>query len=182
MINIFEIQGENLVPTPSVLAISFFKDIWERDKTKKKVRAMKEFRYIYLMLHPKSIFIGYTEDERGPKVAKNVFENEEWKPDRKVKKAMDFFKTEREKASPTFDLWESTMVAARSLGKFLRGIDFNERDENGRLIHSVSQVTKAMREADDMASTIASLYEKVTTEQYDSAKARAGRDINQFEK
>jgi len=182
MIDIFEINGGKLSPTPSLLSISVFKAIWNRDRTKKKEKAMSELRYVYLMSHPKSLFISYSKDERPAKVAKDVFGDPSWKPDAKVKAAIKFYEEERLKSSPTFELWEATVEAARSLGEFLRSIDFNERDEKGKLIHSIGQVTRAMKEADELAISLNSLYEKVVKEQYSSSSTRKGREINSFEK
>ena len=46
---IFQIQNEQVFPSVHALGIYPFKDIWERDDTPKKSKALQEFYYIEYM-------------------------------------------------------------------------------------------------------------------------------------
>lgn len=181
MIDLFHIEGHKLTPTPAALCVSEFKAIWDRDKSKKKEKALAELRYIYLLVHPKSPFMNYSEDLRHKKVKENVFGKKRWRPDGEVQAAIDFYEEQRSTALPTYQLWRATVEASKSLGDYLKEVDFNERDEKGRLVNNIAQVTNAMQKAGELANSMKTLYDKVMREQYETASTRANREINHFE-
>ena len=54
---IFDVINNVPIITPEALySISEFRVLWDRDKTKDKSKAQKEFAYIYHMADPKSIY------------------------------------------------------------------------------------------------------------------------------
>ena len=63
---IFEISGHIVRPTPSILAVNVFNTLWKRDKSKNKVTAMQEFAYIEFMTAQKKSkpYKGYDESRK----------------------------------------------------------------------------------------------------------------------
>ena len=47
MLKLFKYEGYKLEVDPKVLLIPQFKKIWDKDKTKGKVKALTDFTYIY---------------------------------------------------------------------------------------------------------------------------------------
>jgi hypothetical protein len=61
---LFDIIGGNVIMNPTILWIPEFKEIWDRDKTKHKVRAVKEISYIVFLYSFKSPYLAYSEKDR----------------------------------------------------------------------------------------------------------------------
>ena len=71
---IFEVSGNIVRPTPNILTIYPFKEIWKRDKTKNKNLAIQEFAFIEFMVSKKKSnpFKGYDEEIKEDKIKEKV--------------------------------------------------------------------------------------------------------------
>lgn len=62
-----------LVIDPQVLAVKEFKELWNSDKDKSKVKAYSIFSGLYLLVNPKSPYWGYPEDEKFKQIEEQYF-------------------------------------------------------------------------------------------------------------
>ena len=91
--NLFELKNWDLQIQPEAYALAPFKALISRDKTKNKAVGIKELAYIFYMTDYKSDFINIIdEEERDEQVKKFVELPKEWKPDKKVLEAIEFYK------------------------------------------------------------------------------------------
>ena len=130
MRDLLTVSNYIVIPDSYTLTIKEFKDLIERDKSKKKEKGIKELAYIYYMCDHNSPFSVYEEEERHEEVLKSL--NIKDKIDIGVKKAMEKY----------LELVETSAVkllkAARSsvvkLEKYFSNIDLTLVDDNGRPI------------------------------------------------
>ena len=131
----------------SVLLIKEFKDLWDtarnkcaEDKTgKKRLRAYKEFTYIYLALDFKSPYIQYTEGEKHKAALLDSGLSEEDLKDEKFLAAYHKYE-EMQNADPILSLIKTAYKTLHKMQIHLDNIDFEEIDGDGRDLHKPKDV------------------------------------------
>ena len=140
---LFKFEGYKLNISEEALALKPFRQIWNRDKTVNKDKAITELGYIYFMEDPRSDYQYLVDKEER---AKAIIEGEglpaKWKPDKVVEEAIEFYS----RFKPTSALLlEDTRYAVDKVRKMLRDIDLTETDEKGRPIYTIDKVLAAVK-------------------------------------
>lgn len=73
-------------------------------------------------------------------------------------------------------LLEDTKTCIDNLRKFLRNIDFDERDERGKPIHTINTVTSALDKIPTLAQKLAEVEKIVYKEIEEAGRARGGNE------
>lgn len=140
---LFKYEGYKIVISEEAFALKAFRQIWNRDRSTSKDRALMELGYIYFMEDPRSDYQYLVDrDER----AKAIIEGEglpsSWKEDKVILEAMELYSSFK----PTSALLlEDTRYAVDKVRKMLRDIDLTETDEKGRPIYSIDKVLSAIK-------------------------------------
>jgi hypothetical protein len=181
--DVFHIEQGIVKPTPEILMISPFKEIWARDKTVKKEKALKEFAYIeFFVSYKKSNpFCGFPPQDRHRKICETVLHNISYIPDELVKQGMDVYKDWQENASPSLRFYKSVVKANEKLVTFAETIDLNERDVKGSAVYKPNDITSITSKAYENLKTLTLMKEKVEQELFEASKTRSNRTINVFE-
>lgn len=184
--DIFEIQNEKALPSTYALLIEPFKTIWENDNSKGKENAIKKFTFIELMCSRKKSnpFIGYSEDIRYSKLAENIFGDEFARPtnDELVEQGINVYKQLMYEASPTLSYLEAALESAEKVKEMMRNVDFDERTNGGAAVYKPGDITKALKETNEVVKSLMALKDKVESELMEDAKTRGSRDIGHFER
>lgn len=184
--DLFEIHNEKALPSTHALLIEPYKTIWESDKTKGKEEAIKKFTFIELMCSRKKSnpFIGYGELERYSKVAKNVYGDELHKPtnDILVEEGLAVYKELLYKASPSLSYLEAALEASERLKEMLKTVDFGERTQGGAAVYKPADITRALKETNDVVRNLTVLKEKVNDELLEDTRTRGSREVGHFER
>ena len=180
---LFTVENNIAIPNVETLLISPFKEIWERDTTKEKEVAIKEFTFIELMISKKKSnpFAGYTDETRFDKLKLQLF-SVDWKPDLLVEQAMVKMVEFQREASPTYVYYVDSLETAERTRKFLKDIDLSERnDKTGNPLYKPRDVTSALIDTEKVILTLASLKEKVEQELFETTKTKGNKQINHYE-
>lgn len=183
MAYLFEIKGSIVYPYPETLIISPFKEIWNRDRSQKKERALEELSYIEFMTsHLKSNpYKGYPEDIRGSKIVLDIMKDKKWRPDKKIKEGIEKINEFQNEASPTLGYYKSVRKANENLKLFFDTVDLNEVNEKtGNPLYKPRDITSAINDASRNISELNALEKKVEEELFDSVKTKAGKTISPF--
>ena len=70
MIKLFKYEGYKLNISEEALLLKPFKEIWQRDKSKNKDKALQELGYIYFMSDPRSDYQYLVDEEERSKAIK----------------------------------------------------------------------------------------------------------------
>lgn len=140
---LFKFEGYKLHISEEALALKPFKQIWNRDKTSSKDKAIMELGYIYFMEDPRSDYQYLVDREERSKA---IMEGEgllsSWKPDKVVLEAMTLYASFK----PTSALLlEDTRFAVDKVRRMLRDIDLTKNDEKGRPIYTIDKVLAAIK-------------------------------------
>lgn len=180
---LFVVENNVAKPNTETLLISPFKEIWERDKSKDKVQAIKEFTFIELMTSKKKSnpFAGYSDEVRFNKLKEMLFD-ENWKPDKEIEMGLAKMKDFQMEASPTYKYYIDNLETAEKTRTFLKNINLEERNsKTGNPLYKPKDVTSAIADAEKIIQVLTSMKEKVEQELFEQAKTRGNKQINPFE-
>lgn len=177
---VFDISNGNVVLDPARLIIPEFNELWRRDKTKDKVKAIKEISYIVFMydLSVDNPYRGYLEIER-MRVLKEDFFDSKWEPDKLVEKAIKKFKDLTETTNTR--LLASAKSAAEKLASYFEEVDFKKLDSQGKPMYSARELASNLAAVGSIVKSLSQLEEQVRRETLDSSLARGGSDIGMYE-
>lgn len=149
-------EGYKVVIEPELLVLKPFKQIWTRDRTINKDRALAEIAFIYFMADPRSDY-QYLVDEKERMEA--IKEGEglppKWQPDRIVTEAMDFYMSFKPISAL---LLEDTRFMVDKYRKRLKAQEFDDLEikdlkEVGALIKQIPPLVKDLDEAEKALSS-----------------------------
>lgn len=182
MAYLFTIKNLAVVPEPEVYMISPFKEILERDKSKKKVVALQELAYIEFMssLKKSNPFAGYNDGEREDAIIKAVFNGENYNPDKLVLEGIKFISELQTTHSPVYSLYLKSKKAVEGIKRFFDEVDVNERDDRGKPIHKATDVLRSINEVPKTLATLKDLEKKIQAEDLSVSKNRGEIKVGMF--
>ena len=132
--------------------------------------------FLYFAVDPRSTY-SYILDEEERKQA--IIEQEglpkDFKPSEFLQEAMEIYKKHTMTVSQK--LLSDALVAANTVGTFLRTVDLTETDKNDKPKYQVSQITAALKNLEGIINTIQTLQKKVEQEIVDNGKARGTQEL-----
>ena len=151
MIKLFKYEGYKIVISEEAFALKPFRQIWQRDKTINKEKAIMELGFIYFFCDPRSDYQFLVDDnERLEAIKEGEGLPAKWEPDKALKEAMDFYMSFKPISAL---LLEDTRFMVNKYRKRLRSQEFDELEvrelkEVGALIKQIPSLVKDLDEAE----------------------------------
>ena len=151
MMKLLKYEGYKVVIEPELLTLKPFKQIWTRDKTVNKDKALAEIAFIYFMTDPRSDYQYLVDDkERMEAIKEGEGLPPKWEPDKIVTEAMEFYKSFKPISAL---LLEDTRFMVDKYRKRLKAQEFDELEikdlkEAGALIKQIPSLVKDLNEAE----------------------------------
>lgn len=179
MIKLFKYAGYKMVIEPEALLLKPFKQIYQRDRTQNKDKAMMELGFIYFFCDPRSDYQYLTdESQRKQAIIEGEGLPEKWEPDKVVVAAMEFYS----KFKPTSALLlEDTRVAIDKLRSLLRDIDLSERDDKGKPVYTLSTITTTIKQVPSLIKDLDEAERTIAKETLANSKMRGQGEKTIFE-
>lgn len=180
---LFVVENGIAKPNDEVLLISPFKDIWERDTTVDKERAIKEFTYIEFMSSKKKTnpYAGFDDEMRHERLRDMLFD-EEWRPDAMIEAGLVKISDFQENASATYLYFIAAVKASEKMRQFFMTFNIQERNERtGNPLFKPRDITSALNDTDKVLQNLNALKEKVEQELFEQTKTKGNKQINPFE-
>ena len=76
----------------------------------------------------------------------------------------------------SYKLLQSTKIAIDKLSNYLEKIDFNEKDNNGKPVYTISTLTQAIRQIPQLSKDLLEAEKIVTKEIEETGRARGGNE------
>ena len=159
---LYEQQNGKPVITEDTLRIPQFKRIYDRDKSKEKTQAYKEFDYIYFKCHFKSLYLSYDVSIREEKLVEDFIGIKGWVPDAELEAAITKFKELQN--TPSLRFLQANENAMESMCSYFNNINWDEEDSKGRPKYDITKVSNATKQAGGIIDNIEKLKEKVSKE------------------
>ncbi len=179
---LFELKNYTLTISPEAFALKPFRALWDRDKSKTKIRAFAEMCYVFYMEDFRSDFSGIIDEEgRKEEVMKQIVLPKGWKEDRLVKNALNFYKEQNSKIY-ALKFHRDAQVAMDKIRKFFRDVDLEATDSNGKLIYDVAKLERILGNSASLLRNQNDLEEQVkrSLQEYKS-NVRGGKEKAVFE-
>ena len=75
----------------------------------------------------------------------------------------------------------SLLNIADRIKHYINTVDIDERDDKGKPIHTISNITRAIGDIDKVLQTLHTAQAKVEQELYETTKTRSNKEINPYE-
>lgn len=185
MAYLFVVEGRAVFPNPETLLISPFKEIWGRDKTKEKEKALEELTYIEFVssMRRSNPYRQYSETEKESKVREDVITDPKWTPDSKVLLGIKKIEQFQKEASTTYSYYIAAKKALEKVAQFYMTFDMSERNPKTNVpIFKAADITRALDNTDKTLGNLKGLEKKVEEELYEEVKRQSGKEISFFAK
>jgi len=178
--NLFYLDKDNNVNfSAHTLKIKEFKQIWDRDASKKKQLAVEELCYVYAMADYQSEYEQYGVGKEEQIIA-DFITHSNWKPDMVIERAIKKYK-ELQNTSTLKHLLHARK-ALESLNLYysdnMYKLDMSDEDKKK---YDSSKVSKAVAQTETLVETNIRLEKKVQGEEVDESKILGGGKIGSYE-
>ena len=168
---LFKFEGFKLNISEEALAIKAFRDIWERDKSPTKEKAIQELGFIYFYCDPRSDYMFLIDDEsRMDTIKAQEGFDKKWKPDAKLEKAMEVYRYLT--TSPSSLLLQDTRELIDKLRKQLKEIDLTAVDEKGKPIYTLNTITSTIKQIPGLIKDLNDAEKAIISDIEENAKMR----------
>ena len=153
MIKLFKYEGYKLNISEEALLLKPFKEIWQRDKSKNKDKALQELGYVYLISDPRSDYQYLVdEEERSKAIKEGEGIDSKWKPDKIVLDAITFYKSFKPTSAllleDTRAMIDGYRVKLRQITTDMSDLDIKEIKDLGAVIKQIPSLIKDLDEAE----------------------------------
>lgn len=174
MIRLFHYEGYEVRIDPEALLLAPFKTIYDRDKEEDKSMAMQELAFVYFMGDPRSDYQYLVDEEvRAQEIIKGLGMPEDWKPDGAVDRALKFYESFKPISA---GLLEDTRFVVNRLRQELRQMDFDERDDKGKPVHTLQSITATIKQIPGLAKDLDEAERTLSKDIIAEARARGSQD------
>lgn len=152
--------------------------LFHADRSERKENFWRQISYMYFMISPASSYSYILDlDERSDEIIKQEGLPEGFRPSDMLREAMEIYR--KLTITPSQKLLEASLIAADTVSKFLRNPNIlEEEDDKGKPKHTVSEITKALKDVEGITNSLRSQQKKVEQELMDmEGKARGSQEL-----
>lgn len=150
---LIEFDGVEFKIADEALLIRPIRELFQKDKSKKKEEFWKQISYLWFMCDPRSTYQYIVEAEaRSKEIKIQEGLGEDWEPSPTLKDAMDIYR--RQTTTTASILLESMRKGIEKLRKFFEEFDLFTKDKNDRPIYQVSTMTAALKQVPELAKAL----------------------------
>ena len=177
--NLFKYEGFEVRIAPEALALKPFKKIWARDKSKNKDKALMEFTFLYFYCDPRSDYqYIIDDDDRMEAVKEGAGLPENWKPDKELKAAIDFYSS--------FDTASAILLRAAVEGvakvqKKLKDADLDKTDDKGRPVMPLNTYMATLKMVPQVAAMLKEAEKAINEENEFAGQAKGSIEKTLFD-
>lgn len=147
------------------LCLRAFRDLWERDKSEDKNRALLEFGMLYFMYDPRSDYQYILNDEERFEILKKQegIPNK-WNllKDKTFLAAVEQYKFLTETTNSL--LLKDYRQSIENVRLFLKEVDLNATDDNGKLKYPFATVASTLKQIPELVKTVSELEKTINSE------------------
>ena len=173
---LIEVENYELKVAPEALLVRPIRRLWNQDRSERKEKFYQQISYLFFMVSPQSTYSYVLDlDERSRMIIEQEGLPSDFRPSELLVEAMRVYKDHTTTVSQK--LLQDALVAADTVGTFLRTVDLTDTDDKGRPKYQVSQITAALKNLEGIINTIQTLQKKVEQEIADNGKARGTQEL-----
>lgn len=157
------------------------RELFEKDKSKKKEEFFRQLSYLYFMCDPRSTYQYITDEtSRSLEIKAQEGFDVDWEPSELLKQAMDVYRSHT--ITTTSLLLKSMRKGIDNLRMFLENVDLTDVDKNGKPVYPISGFTSALKQIPEMSRAFFEAEKSLAKEFEDQdSAARGSREKSLYE-
>ena len=168
---LIEFDGMEFKIADEALLVRPIRELFLKDKTKKKEEFWKKISYLWFMTDPRSSYMYLTDPNlRAQEIKKQEGLGDDWEPDELLVEAMDIYRMQS--VTTASILLESMRKGVEQLRKFFSEFDLFAVDKNDRPIYQVSTMTAALKQIPELAKALSEAEKELAKDFATDDKAR----------
>lgn len=173
--HLVEVINYEVVPTQECFLIKPLRQLYNADRSKGKEKFMQQLSVLYFMADPRSSY-NYVTDlkERLEMIKEQEGLDADFKIDDKLKEAMEIYKKHTITTSTL--LLEDARAAVDKVRTFLKTVNLEAKDKNGKPVYTVNTITAAIKQLPQLAKDLQETEKIVTKEVEVVGRARGGNE------
>ena len=178
---LIEFDGLEFKLADEALLVRPIRELFQKDKSKKKEEFWKQISYLWFMCDPRSNYQYLVDEElRAKEVKIQEGLGEDWEPSELLKEAMDIYR--KQTITTASLLLEGMRKGIENVRRFLAEVDLFAVDEKTQKpLYQVSTITSALKQVPELAKALSdaekSLAKDFATE--DSARGNAQKAVGE---
>lgn len=179
---VFEIHNNKIQVTEHALMVPVFKEIWDRDQSKEKTRAMRDLSYIEFMCNPRTSnpYYGRGERDKMKALAIDLYQNEDHEPDEDVIKAIRWYRRTLNEALPSLSMYLSVKNSVDVLSHYFRNAEVD--DDTGAINTDANKLMANVLKSKELLANLDDLRQAVESEIFTVLSHKGNKKINPFER
>ena len=180
---LFQFKDGELSVDPEVYGLLPFKAILKKDKSRNKEQAFKEMLFIFYYTDIRSFYLIISNvDERVSEIKKDIGLDPEWKIDKVVQEAIDFY--ELRSLTVIGKLYKNALKSIDDMSDYLGMTDLllRERTNNGGTVTTLPMITSAQEKLPKIMQNLKSAEKEVLKEQQElEGRTKGSRTMSMYE-
>lgn len=178
---LIEFDGLEFKLADEALLVRPIRELFQKDKSKKKEEFWKQISYLWFMCDPRSNYQYLVDEElRAKEVKIQEGLGEDWEPSELLREAMDIYR--KQTITTASLLLEGMRKGIENVRRFLAEVDLFAVDEKTQKpLYQVSTITSALKQVPELAKALSdaekSLAKDFATE--DSARGNAQKAVGE---
>lgn len=169
---LIEYDGQEFKIADEALLVRPIRELFQKDKSKRKEEFWKQISYLWFMCDPRSSYMYLTdEEERAAEVRAQEGFEDTWKPSPLLISAMEQYR--KLVVTTSALLIEDIRYGINNVRAFFREADPRTLDEKGRPLYQISSVTSAIKQGLELSKMLA-IAEKELARDFESENAARG--------
>ena len=169
---LIEFDGLEFKIADEALLVRPIRELFQKDKSKKKEEFWKQISYLWFMCDPRSNYQYLVDEElRSKEVKIQEGLGEDWKPSELLKDAMDIYR--KQTVTTASLLLEGMRKGIENVRKFLAEVDLFAVDEKTQKpLYQVSTITSALKQVPELAKALSDAEKSLAKDFATDDKAR----------
>ena len=173
--HLIEFENYEIRPTEEFFMIKPLRDLYTKYHEKDWEKFMQYVSFIYHYADPRSTYAYIVDDdERLEEIILQEDLPKEFKITKELQECIDHYKLRV--ITLSYKLLQATRVAIDKLSVFLQNIDFDERDEKGKAVYTISSITQAIKQVPQLAKDLSEAEKVISKEIEESGRAKGSQD------
>ena len=172
---LFKFENYKLTISEEALLIKAFRDIYKRDRSPDKQKAILELGIVYFLCDPRSEYSWITsEEEKLAIIKEHEGLDKSWTIDPKLREAMEVYRELTTTVSSL--LLEDVKIAVHNARKFLRDLDLSEVDDKGKPKYTINSFIGAIKDVPELVRRLSEA-EKALIKDIEEESRRRGNKL-----
>ena len=164
------IEGK-VVLTPECLCISPFSEIWSKDKTKDKIQAHQQIKYVWFFSDFNSPYYKYPEDARKESIINDIIKDKNFKVTSDIKEAIEVYK--KLHTSPAIAAVDAAFAFMNKIQTYFKEVELGDVD--------AKKITDIFINMPKIVASLNEAKKAAYAEEASSTKVRGGAKVGMFE-